>query len=108
MPSAGPDMPSGLGDLTQAEVDGIQATVDQAGRPLAVVGSAARGPRGPRSDIDYLVPPASLLYYQGLEGQLPGIDPAHGIIPGIHNPHMGPAIRFEPNAPPRFIPEAPP
>jgi hypothetical protein len=101
-----PARPSGLGDLTQEEVDSIQATVDQAGRPLNVVGSAARGARGPGSDIDYLVPPGSLPHYQGLEGQLPGIDPQHGIVPGVHNPHMGPAIRFEPNTPPHVIPEA--
>jgi hypothetical protein len=98
--------PSGLGDLTQGEADAIQSTVDQAGRPLEVVGSAAKGSRGPGSDIDYVVPPGSLPHYEGLEGQLPGIDPAHGIIPGAHNPHMGPAIRFEPNTPPQVIPEA--
>jgi hypothetical protein len=104
----GPNRPSGLGDLTQAEVDAIQATVNRAGRPLEVVGSTARGGRGPGSDIDYLVPPGSLPHYQGLEGHLPGIDPAHGIVPGVHNPHMGPAIRFEPNAPPRVVPQAQP
>ena len=97
-----------MGDLTQSEIDAIQATVNQAGRPLEVVGSAARGCRGPTSDIDYLVPPGSVSHYQGLEAQLPGIDPIHGIIPGVHNPHIGPAIRFEPNLTLRFIPQAGP
>lgn len=61
---------SGLGDLTSGEVGQIQGVVDSAGRPLNVVGSAARGARrgigsdvpigkgaGTRSDIDYVVPP---------------------------------------------------
>jgi hypothetical protein len=38
-------MPSGLGDLTISEVNQIQAIVNQAGRPLEVVVSAARGVR---------------------------------------------------------------
>src|SRR5262249_47525021 len=99
---------SGLGDLDQAEVDGIQDIVDQAGRPLEVVGSAARGSRGLGSDIDYLVPPGSMRYYQGLEGQLPGLGRTHGLIPGVHNPHVGPAMRFERNAPAQFVPEEEP
>ena len=89
-------MPSGLGDLTRGEVNQIQKVVNQAGRPMEVVGSAARGARGPTSDIDYVVPPGSLRYYEGLENQLPRIDPEHGIIPGMGNPHQGPVIRFEP------------
>ena len=35
----------GLGDLTPAEIRQIQGVVDRAGRPLEVVGSAARGHR---------------------------------------------------------------
>ncbi len=109
----------GLGDLTQGEVGQIQGVVDQAGRPLEVAGSAAKAERrgvgsnlpigkgpGTRSDIDYLIPPGSRSYYQGLEGQLPGMDP-FGPIPGTHNPFIGPGIRFEPGAPPRYIPGAP-
>ena len=102
----GPNLPSGFGDLTQEQVNAIQSVVDRAGRPLEVVGSAARGTRRPGSDIDYLVPPGSVPYYQGLESQLPGIDATHGIVPGVHNSHIGPAIRFEPNTPPRVVPEA--
>jgi hypothetical protein len=34
-----------------------------------------------------------------MRNALPGIDPKTGIVPGSHNPHMGPAIRFEPGAP---------
>src|SRR5262249_19733310 len=109
-----------LGDLTPDEIKAIQTTVDQAGRPLEVVGSAAKGVRrgvgtelpigkgeGTRSDIDYLVPHGSFPYYNGLEGGLPSLDPG-GIIGGIHNPFMGPAIRFEPGADPFFVPEATP
>jgi hypothetical protein len=33
----------GMGDLTVREVKAIQSVVNQAGRPLEVVGSAARG-----------------------------------------------------------------
>ncbi len=102
--SKGANQPSGFGDLTQGEVNAIRAGVDRAGRPLEVVGSSARGGRGPGSDIDYLTPPGSIPYFQGSEHLLPGIDPTHGIVPGVHNPNMGPAIRFEPNSPPRFIP----
>ena len=87
------------GDLSLAEIAQIQRVVNRAGRPLEVVGSAARGARTAGSDIDYVVPPSSLPYYDGLEGELPGIDPEHGIIPGTGNPNMGPVIRFEPNGP---------
>jgi RHS repeat-associated protein len=108
---------SGLGDLTAGETAAIQSTVDQAGRPLEVVGSAARGERraagsklpigkgqGTRSDIDYLVPPGSRSYYQGLQNGLPAIDPNSGLLFGVHNPFIGPAIRFEPGAQPRYLP----
>jgi hypothetical protein len=42
---------------------------------------------------------------QGLQGQLPSVDPATGLIPGTHNGFLGPAIRFEPGCSPRFIPQ---
>ncbi len=35
---------------------------------------------------------------------LPEIDPKSGIIPGTHNPHIGPAIRFEPGIAPDYVP----
>src|SRR5262245_21397982 len=87
---------AGLGDLTIDEVNQIQAAVDRAGRPLEVVGSAARGARSAGSDIDYIVPPGHLPYFQGLENKLPGLNPRHGIVPGVGNPNIGPVIRFEP------------
>ena len=87
---------SGLGDLTVGEVRAIQSVVNQAGRPLEVVGSAARRARTAASDIDYVVPPSSMKYFEGLERRLPGLDPNHGIIPGVGNPNIGPVIRFEP------------
>ncbi|MGH9896160.1 MAG: hypothetical protein ACREA0_30050, partial [bacterium] len=59
---------------------------------------------GTKSDIDYMVPHSSWDYYKGLEGQLPSIDPQRGIIGGVHNPYIGPGIRFEPNAVPYFLP----
>ncbi|HLK14710.1 MAG TPA: RHS repeat-associated core domain-containing protein, partial [Fimbriimonadaceae bacterium] len=99
---------SGFGDLSAAEIEQIQAAVDEAGRPLEVVGSAARGERTAASDIDYVVPPSSLPYYEGLQGRLPSMDPTHGIIPGVANRFLGPAIRFEPGAAPIFIPKAAP
>ena len=111
--------PCGSGDLTAEEIIQIQRVVDQAGRSLEVVGSAAQGTRrgvgtnlptskgpGTRSDIDYLVPPSSQGYYSGLENSLPSIDPKLPLIPGTHNPYIGPAIRFEPGVPPQFIPGA--
>jgi RHS repeat-associated protein len=91
-----------LGDLTAAEVGQIQSEVDAAGRPLTVVGSAARCARGPGSDIDYVTHPQYMPHFD--PSKLPGIDPTHGIIPGTHNPFMGPGIRFEPGVPPVFIP----
>lgn len=110
-----------LGDLTPQEIEQIQAVVDKAGRPLEVVGSAAKGQRrgvetdlpigkglGTRSDIDYVAPPSSHPYFKDLQSKLPGIDPKTGIAPGTHNPYVGPAIRFEPGTQPRVVPEAPP
>jgi hypothetical protein len=109
-------VPSGLGDLTAVEVEKIQSVVERAGRPLEVVGSAAKGARrgvgtdlplgkgpGTRSDIDYLVPPASASHFSGLSPQLPGID-VDGFIVGTQNPFIGPAIRFEPGTAPRLVP----
>jgi len=111
--------PSGLGDLTKAEVKSIQSVVDQAERPIEVGGSAAAGTRrgvgsdlpigkgpGTRSDIDYIAPPSSMPYFEGLQNKLPSLDPSSGIIPGTGNPFIGPIIRFEPNSPPTFTPKA--
>ncbi len=95
-----------LGDLTPEEVAQIQKVVNEAGRPIEVVGSAAKGARTAASDIDYVAPPSSHPYFQPLQEQLPGVDPGHGIVPGTHNPYIGPAIRFEPGAAPRYIPMA--
>lgn len=108
---------SGLGDLTKAEVGQIQGVVDRAGRPLDVVGSAAKAERrgvgtdlpvgkgvGTRSDIDYVVGPSSQGYYKGFEHELPGLDPLSGLINGTHNPFTGPGVRFEPGAAPRYTP----
>jgi len=95
---------SGLGDLTKAEVKQIQKVVDEAGRPLEIVGSAARGTRKSTSDIDYIVPPSSREYFKGAEKGLPGVDPKHGLIPGTHNPNIGPGVRFEPGATPKYLP----
>ncbi|MGO9919697.1 MAG: hypothetical protein ACLQIB_34015 [Isosphaeraceae bacterium] len=108
-----------LGDLTPQEVQEIQSVVDEAGRPLEVVGSAARGTRRgvgtdlpvgknvgtTRSDIDYLVSSGSAPYYRSIQGKLPSLDPKGGMVPGTHNPYQGPGIRFEPHAPPTFIPQ---
>jgi hypothetical protein len=85
-----------LGDLSPREIAAIQGVVNQAGRPLEVVGSAARAARKPTSDIDYIAPPNSIPYFQGLSSQLPRMDQSHGIIPGYGNPNQGPVIRFEP------------
>jgi hypothetical protein len=87
-----------LGDLTPDEISQIQQVVDEAQRPLEIVGSTAKGTRrnpgsnlpigkgaNTRSDIDYLVPPGNHPYYRGLEGRLPSIDPETGIIPGRGN-----------------------
>jgi RHS repeat-associated protein len=98
------------GDLSRREQGQIQDVVDAAGRPITVVGSAARGERrnrwkpwlpfgkgpGGRSDIDYAAPRSSLPYFDDQLDRLPGLDPSHGIIPGPHDPNIGPGIRFEP------------
>ncbi len=106
-----------LGDLTRREIGQIQRVVNRAGRPLEVAGSAAKGTRrgigtklpigkgaGTRSDIDYLVPPSSQSYFRDLAHRLPSLDPRSGIINGMHNPYIGPAIRFEPISRPVFVP----
>jgi hypothetical protein len=95
---------SELGDLSDKEIAQIQEVVDEAGRPLDVVGSAASGVRDEKKEIDYVVGPSSLNHYRGLSQKLPSIDPHDGIIPGTHNPHLGPAIRFEPGARPKYLP----
>lgn len=92
-----------LGDLTPAEISKIQAVVNQAGRPIDVVGSAARGVRITGSDIDYTTAPAWRQYFD--PARLPGLDPKTGILRGGPNPFEGPSIRFEPGVPPVFIPK---
>ena len=105
---------SGLGDLTIAESRSIQGAVDMAGRPIEVVGSAAKGTRrnpgsnlpigkgdGTKSDIDYVAPPSSIPYFN--PKKLPSLDPNTGIIPGKGNQHIGPFIRFEPGGNPFII-----
>ena len=86
------------GDLTAVERQQIQDVVDEAGRPIEVVGSAARGTRGPGSDIDYTAPNSSHPYLQPHAGDLPGLDPEHGILHGGSDPFQGPSIRFEPGS----------
>ena len=98
---------SELGDLTVGEINQIQNVVDQAGRPLDVVGSAARAARTAASDIDYTTANANYENFGDLESQLPGIDPEHGILRGYADPNIGPSIRFEPGVPPSSIPGKP-
>jgi RHS repeat-associated protein len=84
---------TGLGDLTAQEVAQIQKVVDESGRPIEVVGSAAKGTRrgvgsdlpmgkgpGTQSDIDYIAPPSYHPYLQPLQDQLPGLAPAVGLF----------------------------
>jgi hypothetical protein len=94
---------SGLGDLTNAEVKQIQSVVNQSQLPLNVVGSAAKGARKAGSDIDYTTSTYAYPHLQQYEGQLPGIDPQHGLLQGAAD---GPSIRFEPGIDPVFIPGA--
>ena len=97
------------GDLTPQEIQQIQRVVDDAGRPMEVVGSAARGERrgigtnlpfgkgdGTRSDIDYMTHYQYMPFFMNRQHSLPNIDPRTGVIGGIGNPHQGPVIRFEP------------
>jgi RHS repeat-associated protein len=111
-------LPSGLGDLTLGEVKQIQSVVDDAGRPLEVVGSAAKGDRrgvgtdlpigkgpGTRSDIDYTTAGANYDYFRGLERSLPSANPETPILMGGADPYQGPAIRFEPETKPTIIPQ---
>jgi RHS repeat-associated protein len=98
-----------VGDLTPQEAVQIQAATDKAGRPIYVGGSAAKGARrgvgtglpigkgpGTRSDIDYIIPHSSVDYWKEFVNELPSIDPQHGPIYGVPNPHIGPTVRFEP------------
>lgn len=94
---------SGLGDLSVAEARAIQQVVDKAGRPIDVVGSAARGARKAGSDIDYIAGPSSIKHFEGLERRLPGLDRSHGIMAGTPNRFIGPSIRFEPGVAARLI-----
>ena len=104
--------PDDLGDLTDQEVDEIQDVVEEAQRPLDVVGSAANGDRrnvgsdlpigkgeGTRSDIDYTTAGANRPNFEGLEDRLPGLDPDTGLLSGT--PESGSeSIRFEPGTRP--------
>lgn len=100
---------SGFGDLTIGEVNQIQKVVNETGRPLEVIGSAASGTRrgvgtdlplgkgaGTKSDIDYITHPQYLGEYMKTQNKLPSIDPQTGVSPGVTNPYQGPGIRFEP------------
>ena len=84
--------------------------MDQAKRPLEVVGSAARGERGPLSDIDYTTGASNIDNFQGLESELPGQSSHHStILRGVGDPGESPVIRFEPGAKsPTMIPPRPP
>jgi RHS repeat-associated protein len=84
------------GDLTGAERERIQSVVDKAGRPLHVVGSAARGARTAVSDIDYTSGWAD--YFDEYVDELPGMN-EHGILRGGPDPGLGPWITFEPMGP---------
>jgi hypothetical protein len=48
-----------LGDLDLSEIKVIQGTADQAGAPLEIVGSMARGARGQKKYIVYLIYPGT-------------------------------------------------
>ncbi|GAB3309988.1 RHS repeat domain-containing protein [Luteimonas notoginsengisoli] len=101
------NLPSRFGDLTKAEAKAIQSVVNQAGRPLDVVGSAASGTRrgvgtdlpigkgpGTRSDIDYTTAGSNSGNFDGLQQNLPSLAP-HGILQGAPDAGL-PSIRFEP------------
>ncbi|MBL8817438.1 MAG: hypothetical protein JNL58_15530 [Planctomyces sp.] len=104
-----------LGDLRPAEIRVIQSRVNAAGRPLEVVGSAARGTRRgvgtnlhigkekgvTRSDIDYAIPPSTSEFFDSV-GPLPD---RIEFAPTIHSPMEGPSIRFAPHSRPIFIPK---
>jgi len=89
-----------------ARVDQISVWTQGRLRADANVGSAARG-EGAASDIDYTTGSASHPYFEGKAGRLPGVDRQHGLLCGTHDPYQGPAIRFEPLTPPRFVPRIP-
>jgi len=93
---------SRLGDLTASEIAQIQAVVDQADQSLWVVGSAARGRRGPTSDIDYYFDYSSD-YPRFDTRKLPGLD-WHGILGWHVKVRIGPGILFQPGQPPEFHP----
>jgi hypothetical protein len=87
---------SRFGDLSEQEIQQIQSVVDKAGRPLDVVGSAARAERRAGSDIDYTSAWAD--YFNDHVDELPGMTD-HGMLQGGPDPSLGPSIRFEPTNP---------
>jgi hypothetical protein len=105
--SESPLATKGVGDLTKAELKQLQKVVNEAGRPVEIVGSAAKSTRrnvgsnlpvgkgpGTKSDIDILIPSSSKGNFNGLSNQFPkGSD----INVGTANPNIGPSIRIEPN-----------
>ncbi len=84
------------GDLTPEELERIRDLATRAGRPVYVVGSAARGERTERSDIDYVISSSSWDYWRNYRDRLPSID-SHGPIFGVPNPYIGPFIEIPPN-----------
>ncbi len=107
--SGSPLATKNTGDLTKAEIKQIQGVVNEAGRPLEVVGSAAKGTRrgvgsnlpigkgpGTRSDTDFTTAGANIDNFKGLESKLPNADPKTPILRGAGDTNQGPVIRFEP------------
>jgi hypothetical protein len=90
-----------------SEVRQIQSIVNQAERPLDVVGSAARAARTAGSDIDYTTANANFGNFERLQSQLPSIDPEDGLLLGHAEPSIGPSIRFEPGTMPYVVPGGP-
>jgi hypothetical protein len=119
-----PKVETKLGDLRPHEIQKIQRAADITGEDIYITGSAAKGTRRnldtdlplkgfgsklpknqTRSDIDYAV-------RNGADGRvdamkLPDADPSFGVR-GVDyiNLKSSPAIRFRPNQPPEFLPQA--
>ena len=65
------------------EVNAFQAVAWSGGGSSLGRRFGGRGARRPGGDVDYVAPRGTVRYLAGAERNLPSIDAAHGVIPGV-------------------------